>query len=268
MKIIIKPEYAFAKMYETYLERAIEEGGLSFEAESPRYDKPGIEVDFKHVAVKEQKQKGLYSYYLHPVGGQLDRKLLHQINEVIAPMKEVYGRLSMGEGIYLINLNGEEVQEVARVLDAENHLSGVEKSRSCIGVPICQMGVLESQNALRQIVDYFHEKEYSKDTLPPIYICGCTNSCSVHQIAGIGLAGKKKKVGDTLRGVYDVYVAGNCEVGKTQLGENIGEVLEDKVGACLYELAQLVDASGQDFFSYFESNKETVKAHFEKYCQA
>lgn len=257
----------FVKMYETYLEKAITKGGLAFEAESPRYDKTGIEINLDHIAIKPQKQKGLYSYYFHPIGGQLDRKILHRINEVIAPMKEVYGRLSMGEGIYLINLNGEEVQEVAKALDAENHLLGVEKSRSCIGVPTCQMGILESQKALHAIVDYFHEKNYNKDTLPPIYICGCTNSCSVHQIAGIGLAGKKKKVGDALKGVYDVYVAGSCEVGKTQLGETIGEVLEEKVGECFYELAQMIEASGKEFLDYLTTHKDVVKAHFEKYAQ-
>lgn len=259
-------EKVFAKTYEAYLERAKSAGGLDFEVEEPRYLKEGIEVTFNHIAIKLQKQKGLYSYYFHPIGGQLDREILCKINHAIEPMKEVYGRLSMGEGIYLINLNGEEAQEVAKVLDNENYLMGVEKSRSCIGIPICQMGILESQKALRKIVMYFKEKEYTKETLPPVYICGCSNSCSVHQIAGIGLAGKKKKIDNELKGVYDVYVGGCCKVGNTRLGEIVGEVEEDLVSEALYELARIIDKSGKDFVTFAQENRDEVLEHFKKYC--
>ena len=257
---------AFVKAYETYLERAKSAGGLELEVETPQYLKEGIEIDINHIAVKPQKQKGLYSYYFHPVGGQLDTAMLHKINEVIEPMKEVYGRLSMGEGIYLINLNGEEVKQVAKALDDDNHLIGVEKSRSCIGVPVCQMGVLESQTTLKQLVMYFKEKGYTKETIPPVYICGCPNSCSVHQIAGIGLVGKKKKIGDVLKGVYDVYVAGCCQEGATRLGETVGEIVEEYVPQALYELALIIDESGKDFFTFVQENNEVVVEHFKKYC--
>lgn len=257
----------FARMYEEYLEKAIQKGNLDFNKVETVYNKLGIVTDYENIAVKPQKQEGLYSYYFHPIGGQLDRTILHKINETIAPMQDVYGRLSMGEGIYLINLNGEEVKKVAEVLDKDNYLRGMDTSRSCIGVPICQMGVLESQKALRQIVDVFHEKGYDKQILPPVYICGCTNSCSVHQIAGIGLVGKKKRIGESLKGVYDVYMNGSCEVDKTQLGEPMGEVLEEKVGVCLYELALMVEESGEDFISYLEKHKEAISSHLEKYCQ-
>lgn len=259
-------EEAFVRAYESYLERAKAKGELEVNVEVPQYLKEGVELDFAHIAVKPQKQKGLYSYYFHPVGGQLNTELLHKINKVIEPMKEVYGRLSMGEGLYLINLNGEEVRQVAKVLDDENHLIGIETSRSCIGVPICQMGVLESQTTLKQLVDYFKEKGYTKETIPPVYICGCPNSCSVHQIAGIGLVGKKKKIGDTLKGVYDVYLAGSCGQNSTQLGEAAGEIVEDQVPQALYELALLIDESGKDFFTFVEEQREVIVNHFKKYC--
>ena len=259
-------EEAFTAAYEAYLKRAKEKGDLEVNVEIPQYLKKGIEKDFNHMAIKPQKQKGLYSYYFHPVGGQLDRALLNKINEVIAPMEDVYGRLSMGEGIYLVNLNGEEAKQVADVLDDENHLIGIETSRSCIGVPICQMGVLESQTTLKQLVNYFKEKGYTKETIPPVYICGCPNSCSVHQIAGLGLVGKKKKVGDTLKGVYDVYVAGCCQKEGTKLGEIAGEIIEDQVPEALYELALMIEQSGKDFETFVEEDRESVIHHFQKYC--
>lgn len=258
---------AFIACFMKYLEASRKKEELYVAEIKPQYCKQGIKKDFAHIAIKAQKQEGLYSYYFHPIGGQLDQKILHQINEIIAPMEDVSARLSMGEGIYLINLNGEEVEKVAKVLDDDNHLVGVSKSRSCIGVPICQMGILESQKALRQVIDYFEDKKYTRDTLPPLYISGCGNSCGVHQIGGIGLTGKKKKVGDCVKGVFEVYMGGKCIVGESQLGKFMGDVCEEYVGPCFYELAQKIDESGKDFYQYINENEEEVRQILESYCK-
>ena len=249
---------AFVNYFWKQFESAKEKGGLDFSPELSKYTKSGKIVKIDHRAITPQKQEGLYSYYFHPIGGQLDCKLLRKISNLIESMPDVHVRLSMGEGLYLVHLDGEEVQQVAQALDADNYLVGVEQTRSCIGVPICQMGILESQKALKAIVAYFKEKEYVKECLPPIYISGCPNSCGVHQIAGIGLVGKKKKIGDVLTGVYDVYIKGECSVGSTHLGELIGEVQEEQLPAFLYDLALKVEASHESFDQYIEANKAEV----------
>lgn len=250
---------AFVNCFWKYFEAAKVKGGLDFSPEMPKYTKVGKRVEINHIAITSQKQEGLYSYYFHPLGGQLDYRLLRKISNLIEPMTDVHVRLSMGEGLYLVHLNGEEVQQVAEALDADNYLLGVEQTRSCIGVPICQMGILESQKALRAIVDYFKAKGNIKESLPPIYISGCPNSCGVHQIAGIGLVGNKKKIDGVLTGIYDVYMKGKCTVGETHLGELIGEVQEDQLPAFLYDLASKIEAAHQSFDQYMEANKEEVE---------
>lgn len=258
---------AYEACLEKYIEAAKRKGGLSFIAEDVVYKKPGKKMEKTHPAILRQKQEGLYAYYFHPIGGQLDVQLLHKINELIAPMEEVYGRLSMEEGIYLINLDGEEAEKVAHALDGENHITPVECSSSCIGVPICQIGLLESQKYLRSLIVYFNEKGVTHEMLPQIMISGCGNSCGVHQIAGIGLAGKKMKVGNAVKDVFDVYINGSYHIGENQLGLYMGEVAAESIGECFYTLSQKVAQSHEAFEEYVRSHTEEVKAHINAFLK-
>ena len=256
---------AYEAALEAQIEKAKAKGGLDFEVEPPKYLKRGIPLKCQHMGILPQKQEGLYSYYLHPIGGQLDEALLHKINELIEPMEEVYGRLSMEEGIYLINLNGEEAEKVAQVLAPHNHIMGMELSSSCIGVPTCQIGLLESQTTLRAIVDYFNEKGSYQEVLPPVYISGCGNSCGAHQIAAIGLAGKKKKIGDEMKGVFDVYMDGCCEADHVRLGTYMGEVLQEKVPECFFTLAEKIAQSKMNFTEYVIAYSNEIQDHLKAY---
>lgn len=256
---------AYEACLEGYIREAKAKGGLDFKAEPPKYLKKGKKVELYHPAITPQKQEGLYSYYFHPIGGQLDNRLLHEINELIAPMEEVYGRLSMEEGIYFINLDGDEVQKVAKVLDSQNHILPIECSSSCIGVPICQMGIVQSQKYLQEIITYFDQRGSKGEALPLVQISGCTNSCGTHQIAGIGLAGKKMKVGDHLKDVFEVFMNGSCKESDVHLGSYMGEVSADYIAECLYELNEKVKQSGIDFKAYVMQHEDEVKAHLTKY---
>ena len=89
------------------------------------------------------------------------------------------------------------VKKLKKILEVSKKISGnssLEESICCIGVPICQMGIQNSQKMLNTIIDYFREN-VDKETmhkLPRLYISGCPNSCGVHQIGSIGLTGKMK----------------------------------------------------------------------------
>lgn len=86
---------AYEEALESYIEKAKARGGLDLKVDMPKYLKPGKKVEVNNPAIFSQKQEGLYSYYFHPMGGQLDYAILEQINKLIEPMDEVYGRLSM-----------------------------------------------------------------------------------------------------------------------------------------------------------------------------
>lgn len=131
----------------------------------------------------------------------------------------------MTEGLYFRNLNGDEAKEI---LDLTQNIGGetaLEQSVSCIGVPICQVGILESQKMLNNIINYFAEKGYNKDILPRVHISGCGNSCAVHEVVGIGLTGKRKKVGDAVEDVFELHINGSFETGSARLGKVYGDYL-------------------------------------------
>ena len=105
----------------------------------------------------EQKQAGLYSVYFHPLGGQFYLKDLENILNAVEDMEDVDLRLTMTEGIYIRNLNGDEAERILDITQdcgAETHL---EESVSCIGVPTCQIGICESQKLLFSIINYFKD---------------------------------------------------------------------------------------------------------------
>lgn len=261
-------EEAFITLYKKYLDEAYAVEGLELNIAKSKTSKIGESQATNHPAIIPQKQEGLYTYYLHPIGGGLSNEILGKIIEVIEPMEDIQARLSMSEGMYLLNLTGKETQIVADELDVSNSFTHLERSRSCIGVPICQMGILNSQKTLKAIIERFREKEDVKDILPSIYISGCPNSCGVHQIGRIGLVGKKKKLHDAITEMFDVYIDGNCEEGYTQLGENYGDIPAEDVPECLYQLAQLVKDSEIDFTSYIRKEKEKVKTLIASYSEA
>ena len=71
----------------------------------------------------------------------------------------------MTEGIYIINLDGKEAEYI---LDVSKEFCGdtnIEEIVSCIGVPICQMGIQNSQKMLHEIIDYFKEKSDGDNTI-------------------------------------------------------------------------------------------------------
>ena len=166
----------------------------------------------------------------------------------------------MTEGIYFRNLNGEEAK---KILEKTQNLGGetaLEQSVSCIGVPICQVGILESQRTLNEIINYFKEKGYKKDVLPRIHISGCGNSCGVHEIVGIGLTGKRKKVNDTIQDMFELHINGSFEDNNSKLGIIYGDIPAYDIPKFLYELALLLENKNTTFDDYVKTyNTELVE---------
>lgn len=173
-------------------------------------------------------------------------------------------RTGMTEEMYILNLDGNEAK---RILEISKKISGdskLEKSISCIGVPICQMGIQNSQKMLHNIIDYFRENVDKEimNKLPRIYISGCPNSCGVHQIGHIGLSGKIKKIDGIPTDVFEISICGNFEVGKSRLGTSIGDFKASDIPEFLHELAKITEG---DFFEFATNNTEKVLNLSSKY---
>lgn len=259
-------EEAFIKEYTKYVDEAKKKGGLDIYCEDTTYNKEGIEADLDDNRVYNQKQKGLYSVYLHPVGGQIKLEELKNIIDILNKCDNPEIRLSMTEGVYFRNLNGNEAKDVLDVTKEIGGKTSFEYSVSCIGAPTCQIGLGYSQEALKAMIDFVKSKVKRLELLPRVYISGCGNSCGIHEIGAIGFAGKRKRVGEAVTDVFEVHVDGSFEENKARLGEYYGDVLQDKIPEFIYDLAQELEAKDKCFCEYIKSNKDSFKALFEKYA--
>ncbi|MCB2293293.1 nitrite/sulfite reductase [Clostridium algoriphilum] len=258
-------EERFLNCYNSYLEKVKAKENLKIKVENKVYDKVGIKTSIKSWRLFSQKQNGLYSVYVHPMGGQLKSEHLKLIIDEIETMDDVEIRLAMTEGLYIRNLNGKEAEILLRLTEGMGGNTALECSVACIGVPTCQMGILESQRTLKEILSYFKENNLTKDILPSVHISGCTNSCSVHEIGLIGFCGKKKRVQDELTNVFELHFGGDLGIGKTKLSKNYGDIKQEEVPKFLFELASAVDNANKDFTSWSEQNVDEFNKIINKY---
>lgn len=258
-------EEAFIEQYHKYVEEAKAKGGLVLNITPTQIKKIGSTSIQESKRLFEQKQPGLYSVYLHPVGGQLEVADLKRIIDYLESVDEVDIRLSMTEGVYFRNLTGEEAKGLLEVTDSIGGDTPFEYSVACIGVPTCQIGLCNSQETLKNTLEYFKERQYKTELLPEVHFSGCGNSCGVHQISGIGFMGKKKKVGDAVSECFTLFIGGDYSTENARLAESYGEILKARIPEFLYELACSVDESGLDFETYIEINKEQLKEIIQKY---
>ncbi|MEF9990726.1 MAG: nitrite/sulfite reductase [Romboutsia sp.] len=258
-------EEAFLECYKKHLSEVKESKELELDIDNKVYNKEGIEIDIKHPRLYSQKQDGLYTVYYHPINGQLSLNVLKMILEIIDVDNDIELRLSMGEGMYIRNLNGEEAKTL---LEATQGLGGetrLEQSIACIGVPTCQIGIAESQKMLEYILDYFKEKNFNKDILPKIHISGCQNSCGTHQIGKIGFTGNKRRIDDVMYEAYEIHVGGNVEKNHTKLGEVYGDIKADDISVFLYDLATTLDNKNVSYEDFITSQNKEFRNIIDKY---
>lgn len=255
----------FLNEYKKYLKLEKEKGNLDLNVTNFDYEKEGIETNLKHNRLFSQKQKGLYSVYFHPIGGQLYLKDLKILLDELKNIPKVMIRSTMTEGIYILNLNGKEAEHILKITENLGGETKLEQSISCIGVPVCQMGVLDSQEVLTSIITYFRNKNFKEDILPKIHISGCPNSCGTHEIGSIGLVGKKKKVNEQLIDVVELHLGGKVTVGESKLGNNYGDIPKNKIPELLYELALECSNNNIDFSTFMNNNENKLKEIVEKY---
>lgn len=249
-------EEEFIKEYKKYVEAEKINNELKLNVVSKKITKLGMKTNVEHKRLYNQKQEGLYSVYIHPLGGQLKIDDLKILCEFLKDKEDIDLRLAMVEGLYVRNLNGKEAEELLEISEKFSENFNVMQSVSCIGLPICQMGRCNSQKLLKSIVDYLKEKNYQNDVLPRIYISGCPNSCAVHEIGAVGFMGLKVKSGGEFKEAFRLYIGGRTTVGKTELGIEKGDFLPERIPEFLYRLSKKLEERKIKFMDYINEEEE------------
>lgn len=258
-------EEGFINEYKKYVEIVKNEENYKLSVEAKKYDKAGIVTNISNPRLISQKQDGLYSVYLHPVGGQIKLNDLKSIASTLEKFDNPEIRLSMTEGVYFRNLNGKEAEEILEITNNMGGTTPFDYSVSCIGVPTCQMGICESQEVLRETLSYVKENVSNCNLLPRLYFSGCGNSCGIHEVAEMGFTGKKKRINDVIEEAYEVHVDGSFVEGEARLGKCYGDIARKDIPMFVCELANTLNLANKNFSDYIKGNEAEFKALVEKY---
>jgi ferredoxin-nitrite reductase len=267
----------FLQCYREHLDRVKKEMKLDFaiteelEAEKDKkFTKTSSEIITETIrlsssCVIEQKQDGLYTVVIHPQGGMLRTEDYNNIVTFLEQVPKARVRLSMEESMYIRNLTEVQVQELMEITKDLRKTTRLSRSICCIGVPICQIGIQESQLLLMNILDYFEERGLTEDVLPSLSISGCVNSCGRHQVNRIGLQGKKKRVGDATEDAYTLFIGGKTSEVNSQLALEYGDLLASTIPSFLYELAMQLKEKGIEFDDYLIRHPEEFNTIVKQY---
>ncbi len=249
---------------EAETERISKTGDLTHAAETERISKTGDGTRASGRRIIAQKQNGLYAVAYHPIGGMPAISKFAELYETIRDMDTVEIRVAPDETIYVINLNGQETEQVLAVT-SDGADSLFETSVSCIGSAVCQIGIRDSQGLLAKIIAEVEKYDFVDGVLPRIHISGCTSSCGTHQIGRLGFHGGVKRVNDVVEPAFTFHVNGSDEEGRERFGEQWGMMLEKEIPSFFVELGQAVAAENTTFEKWFGQDPEKLRKIAEKY---
>ncbi|MDF2594667.1 MAG: ferredoxin-nitrite reductase [Clostridia bacterium] len=259
-------EEAFIACYRHYLEREKQRGGLDLAVDLKTIEREGLEIlNENHSRLFKQKQKGLYSIYTHPVGGQLETNDLKELLDALEQLEEPDIRLTMTEGFYIRQLNGKEAEHMLEITEPMGGGTRFEQSTACIGVPICQVGFLNGQSTLLDSIKYLKDQGLTRDILPAVRISGCPNSCGTHEVGTLGFVGKMKKVGDKMSPVFELHIKGSTSPENLKLAMYKGDLCQEDIPQFLYELARLIDEEHVDFSEWLLKHDGAFAELFQKF---
>lgn len=240
-------EEAFAKAFAEEL-AAIQDQDLKF---------PAVENDASHKTgdgsvprdswqVFPQKQEGLYAVQWHAPGGKPDQDVLHKVNEAIQEIPAAEMRVDPDQGAWIINLTGAEANRIMDIIANDAAQNAFEASEACIGASICQVGLRDSQQMLKDIRAAVKEAGVEA-WLPQLHISGCPSSCASHQAGVIGLRGGIKMVDKKPVPAFLLYLNGSDLLDNEKLGTEVGAIAITDVPGYFVKLGETVRDSGKSW---------------------
>lgn len=254
----------FKDEYALHLKKAMDEGGLDIDVKAEEIAKCGDEGEVSSRRIIKQKQKGLYTVKCHFIGGSITSQILHDIYNAIKDMDAVSIRLSPDEAMYIINCSSSEAKQVLDVTECAAQ-SDIEESVACIGASVCQQGLRDSQELLKNILDEVKKHDFPSDALPQLHISGCMSSCGTHQIGEIGFHGKVKMVDKKPVPGFTISINGCDEQGREKFGDDIGVIAADDIPVFLAELGEAVTAAKMSYKEFADKKSDELISIIKKY---
>ena len=254
----------FRKLFHTYLEKA-SSLDLTVKSKEKEVEKNGCSGDIIHPCVHRQKQEGLYYVEYHPQGGT---PTIDEFTELISAIIDINGaqlRLGAEETAYITNLTAREAETIAGIIENHTARTSFEKSVSCVGCTICQIGLRDSAGLLRDILSAVEPYHFAEGVLPRLYISGCPNSCGTHELASMGFMGGAKRVNGETVPAFVLFTGGSEDLGKEKLGKERGVLSAIDIPQFIVDLGKSVEATKSTFAAWQVEHADEFQQLIDKY---
>ncbi|BBF43842.1 ferredoxin--sulfite reductase [Lachnospiraceae bacterium KM106-2] len=254
----------YVKAYQEQLKELMDSEDLDITVEPIKITKQGCGEAKPDRRLTEQKQQGLYAVYYHPIGGTPSPSKILALRDAINKMEEVELRLTPNEGIYIVNLNAKEAEEILAITD-DGARNLFESSVACIGASICQIGLRDSQALIAMCVEALRPYNFADGVLPLMHISGCPSSCGTHQIGVIGFRGAAKPSPEGPKVAFALFENGCDDQGKEHFGEDVGIMVLEDIPKFLIDLGETVTAANTTFYEWVKTHHDDFLAIAKKY---
>lgn len=262
-------EEGLKKEYTKMLEKVMQEEELDLDTKELWAEEnitKEAQGSITHKRAIEQKQPGLYAVYYHPIAGEPSVETLRKVLDAIEAMEEVELRLTPDSGVYIINLNAKEAEQIIEITKdgAENLF---EESTCCIGAATCQVGLGDSPSLLKQCVERVRKENFKDGVLPKINISGCPSSCGAHQVGTLGFRGAIKQTPEGPKKAFAIFVDGNQQRGKEHLAEAGKIITVEKIPEFLVDLGNMISKENTTYELWIENHKNVLQELIDKYAE-
>lgn len=256
-------EYIKAYLAELAKVEAAEQ--LDIEPKTITITKTGLVREIHHPRITPQKQNGLYYVTYHPIGGSPAAEDFVKLCTAMENIPETELRIGPNKTAYIINLTADEAEKIAAVTESSAAAILLETSVSCVGKPLCQVGLQNSQELLTAIIDAVKPYHFKDGVLPRLHISGCPLSCGTSQIGTIGFQGNVKLVNGKPEPAFQVLVNGSKDQGKERIGTLLGNMTTADIPSFLIALGKMIKEADETFATWYPKHEADFKALAEQY---
>lgn len=174
-----------------------------------------VDPESDHLAVRSQKQNGLYYVGVSFAGG---RARFHQLKAIAdlarrfcAPGQDAI-RATNKQNLIILNIPEANVEPIKKEIEAMGLVWNPTNFRqgcvSCTGIEFCNLAIAETKNRMIELVAQLEKQCAFYDEKIRIHFSGCPSSCGQHQIADIGFRGGMTKVNGVSTECFDMFLGG------------------------------------------------------------
>lgn len=207
-----------------------------------------------HLGIHAQKQAGLSYIGLSVPAGVLPVPLFREVLR----LAQTYGRgeirLTQSQDIVIPWIPTSRIPALLceRVLDRLPPMSGDLAAGvvCCTGAARCDKGLAETKGRALQIMRELQSRHPWVSELTGslrIHFSGCPSSCGQHQIADLGLMGRRVKAGGQVAEAYDVYVGGRLGAEPRLAQKVLEAVPPSRLADTLAHLLRALASNGTNY---------------------